>query len=191
MKIICIGDSLTCGYKLRKKDSWPFMLEEETKIQVVDKGISGDTTSGMLSRFYRDVIDEKPTHTIIMGGTNDFIYGIPLSIIKGNLSSLVFQAYNYNVMPVLGIAIPIIPSIAKVNFQFTQNFEEINERLGENREWIINFASQVNCKVIDFYKEFKAKLTNQGKEEYYKDGVHPTIEGNKKMAKEVIIKLVK
>ncbi|HEY8891520.1 MAG TPA: GDSL-type esterase/lipase family protein [Clostridium sp.] len=190
MKIICLGDSLTCGYQLKKKDSWPFMLEEETKMQVVDKGIPGDTTTGMLSRFYRDVIDEKPTHTIIMGGTNDLVYGIPLSIIKGNLSSLVFQAYHYNIMPVLGIPIPIVLSIAKENFQFTQNFEEVNEKLVECRDWIIKFAALSNCKVIDFYKEFKAKQTNQGKVEYYKDGVHPTIEGNKKMKKTVISELL-
>lgn len=190
MKIICLGDSLTCGYKLRKKDSWPFMIEEESKIQVVNKGISGDTTSGMLSRFYRDVLDEKPTHTIIMGGTNDMVYNIPLSLIQGNIASMVFQAYHYNIMPVLGIPIPIIPNIAKKNFQFTQNFEEVNENLKENRDWIINFAMLVNCKVIDFYKEFNSELTNYGKEEYYKDGVHPTVEGNKKMAKAVISELV-
>lgn len=189
MKIICLGDSLTCGYKIRKKESWPFILAEETKIEVVNKGICGDTTSGMLARFYRDVLDEKPTHTIITGGTNDMIYNIPLSIIQGNLSSLVFQAYHYNIMPILGISIPIIPTIAKNNFKFTQNFVEINEKLKENRDWIINFASLVNCRVVDFYKEFNAELTNQSKEEYYKDGVHPTIEGNKKMAKTVIIQL--
>lgn len=189
MKIICLGDSLTCGYKLRKQDIWPFMLEEETKIQVVNKGIAGDTTSGMLARFYRDVLDEKPTHTIIMGGTNDMIYNIPLSIIQGNLASIVFQAYHHNIMPVLGIPIPLIPLIAKKNFQFTSNFEEINKKLKENRDWIINFASLVNCKVIDFYKEFQSELTTQGKEECYKDGVHPTVEGNKRMAKAAIIKL--
>ena len=181
MKITCIGDSLTCGYKLRKKDSWPFMLEEETEMQVVNKGIAGDTTSGMMARFYRDVLDEKPTHTIIMGGTNDMVFDIPLSIIRGNLSAMVFQAYHYNIMPVLGISIPIIPFIAKNNFKFTRNFEVINEKLRENREWIIEFASLVNCKVIDFYKEFYDERTKQGFIEYYKDGVHPTIEGNKKM----------
>lgn len=190
MKIICLGDSLTCGYKLRKKDSWPFIVGEESKIQVINKGIPGDTTSGMLARFYRDVLDEKPTYAIIMGGTNDMIYNIPLSIIQGNLSALVFQAYHYNIIPVLGIPIPIIPEVAKENFHFRESFEEINDRLKENREWIIKFSSLVNCKVIDFYKEFNDGLINQGKKSYYKDGVHPTIEGNKKMAELAMAELV-
>jgi lysophospholipase L1-like esterase len=189
MKIICLGDSLTCRYKLRMKDSWPFMLEEKTKIQVLNKGIAGDTTSGMLARFYKDVLDEKPTHTIITGGTNDIIFNSPLSIIQGNLASMVFQAYHYNIMPVLGIPIPTIPAIAKKNYKFTQNFEEVNDKLKENREWILNFGSLVNCKVIDFYKEFYNEQTNQGKEEYYKDGVHPTTEGNKKMVKVLLTEL--
>jgi lysophospholipase L1-like esterase len=191
MKIICLGDSLTSGYKLRKEDTWPFIIVEETKIQVVNKGITGDTTSGMLSRFHRDVLDEKPTHIIITGGTNDIIFNIPLSIVQGNLASLVFQAYHYNITPILGVSMPLIPLRAKKNFKFSQNFEQVNEKLKENRDWIINFASLVNCKVIDFYKDFKIELMNQGKEELYKDGVHPTAEGNKRMAKAAITQLWK
>lgn len=189
MKIICIGDSLTCGHKLIKRNSWPFMLEKEAKIEVVDKGIVGDTTFGMLARFYRDVIDEKPTYTIITGGTNDIVYKVPLPIIQSNLASMVFNAYHYNIIPVLGISIPTIPQKAKNNFKFTQDFEEVNEKIKENREWILNFASLVKCSAIDFYMEFYNKLTDQGKEEYYIDGVHPKTEGNKIMTKLVIKEL--
>jgi lysophospholipase L1-like esterase len=182
MKIICLGDSLTIGFKLRRKDSWPFILGEESKIQVLNKGIAGDTTSGMLARFYRDVVDEKPTHTIITGGTNDMVYNIPLSIVQGNLASMVFQSFHNNIIPILGIPIPTVPQRAKNNYKFTQNFEEVNDKIKENTAWIINFASLVNCKVIDFYKEFYNEQRDQGKEELYIDGVHPKIEGNKKMA---------
>jgi acyl-CoA thioesterase I len=56
MKIVCIGDSLTEGLGVDKQKSWPIILGELGKMVVINKGISGDTTSGMVSRFYQDVI---------------------------------------------------------------------------------------------------------------------------------------
>lgn len=64
-KIVCIGDSLTEGYGLDKNMAWPALLQNRLNITVVNSGISGDTTSGMLARFYPDVIQHRPTHVII------------------------------------------------------------------------------------------------------------------------------
>ena len=50
MKLICIGDSLTFGYGVRPSQRWTRLCAQETGWEIVNKGISGDTTGGMLVR---------------------------------------------------------------------------------------------------------------------------------------------
>lgn len=191
MKVVCLGDSLTFGYKMKRKDTWPEVLKKETNIEFVNKGINGDTTAGMLSRFEMDVIREKPSHVLIMGGTNDLVWQIPFEIIKSNIAALVFQAYHHRIRPILGVSIPIIPYEAKTNFQIDV-FEDINEKLKLYRQWILEFTSfarHTKCKCVDIYSVFYDPITNEGKKELYIDGLHPTVEGNKKIAQYIISEL--
>ncbi|MFO7911179.1 MAG: GDSL-type esterase/lipase family protein, partial [Desulfotignum sp.] len=74
MKIICHGDSLTQGSDMAKPCTWTALLENRLNIPVVNTGISGDTTAGMLARFAVDVVPRKPGIVILMGGTNDLWY---------------------------------------------------------------------------------------------------------------------
>lgn len=50
MKLICIGDSLTFGYGVRPSRRWTRLCAQETGWEIVNEGISGDTTGGMLVR---------------------------------------------------------------------------------------------------------------------------------------------
>lgn len=54
MKIVCLGDSLTYGYGVPRKDGWVSLAAQATGHTLVNKGVSGDTTGGMLARFARD-----------------------------------------------------------------------------------------------------------------------------------------
>ena len=59
MKLICIGDSLTFGYGVRPSQRWTRLCAQETGGEIVNEGISGDTTGGMLvgcARCWRSVI---------------------------------------------------------------------------------------------------------------------------------------
>ncbi len=98
MKIVCLGDSLTFGFKMTRENTWPRIVEKELNIKVLNKGICGDTTAGMLSRFRADVIDEQPTHLILMGGTNDLVFQLERSIIYSNIATMIYQAYHYNII---------------------------------------------------------------------------------------------
>ncbi|MCG8484577.1 MAG: GDSL-type esterase/lipase family protein [Clostridia bacterium] len=75
MKIVCIGDSLTSGYGVKKSEAWTSIVEEKYGIEMINKGISGDTTTGMLARFYKDVVEHKPMYVMLMGGINDLEMG--------------------------------------------------------------------------------------------------------------------
>ena len=71
MNIVCIGDSLTKGYGVNPSKCWVSMLQDSLNVPTVNKGVIGDTSSGILSRFSRDVKKEDTSKVIIMCGTND------------------------------------------------------------------------------------------------------------------------
>ncbi|HKJ99099.1 MAG TPA: hypothetical protein VJ959_09270 [Desulfotignum sp.] len=56
MKIICHGDSLTRGSDIATPHTWTALLGNQLNIPVVNTGISGDTTAGMLARFAGPVV---------------------------------------------------------------------------------------------------------------------------------------
>ena len=54
----------------------------------LDKGVSGQNTTQMLSRFEKDVIALEPQVVVIMGGTNDLAQGVTEEGIRDNLASM-------------------------------------------------------------------------------------------------------
>lgn len=186
MKLVCIGDSLTFGFKMTRKNSWPQIVEKNLNIEVKNKGICGDTTGGMLSRFGQDVVDEKPTHVLIMGGSNDLALQLPETVTYSNLAAMVYQAYHYRMQPILGVPMPIIPFLAEQNLNLAGNLKEINKRIMLLKNWILYFSKTQQIDIVDFFSEFYDFADKKGKSDLYIDGVHPTAEGNKKMAQKVI-----
>jgi len=59
-RIICHGDSLTEGKDIEVAYRWPSLLQNALGTEVINTGIGGDTTAGLLSRFATDVIPRKP-----------------------------------------------------------------------------------------------------------------------------------
>ena len=48
MKIVCLGDSLTYGFMVRRSKIWTKLSEDKTGFEIINEGISGDTSGGML-----------------------------------------------------------------------------------------------------------------------------------------------
>jgi acyl-CoA thioesterase-1 len=182
LKLVCIGDSLTHGYKISRNNSWPLMVAVMRNTEVINKGILGDTTQGVLSRFYRDVVEERASQVVITAGTNDFINEVPLNVVKSNMATLVYHSYHYSVRPVIGVPVPVCTDMARVYWPFVNNLNEVNNKIREYREWIFEFSTNFKCQVIDFYKLFFNFESNMVLAEYYTDGLHPTLEGNRIMA---------
>ena len=63
IKVVALGDSLTAGFRLRGSAAFPVQLEQALKakglaVDVVNAGVSGDTSSGGLARLTRDALAE-------------------------------------------------------------------------------------------------------------------------------------
>lgn len=95
-KVVCIGDSLTEGYGIQEHERWSNLVADQSEIEIINSGISGDTSAGMLSRFNKMVIKLNPTHVIITGGTNDLLLNIPDNQIIANILAMTRYARHPN-----------------------------------------------------------------------------------------------
>ena len=89
---IFLGDSLTFGYGVKPKDNWVHKLSEYLKLNILNKGVNGNTTTDMLFRFYEDVVSNSPKSLFIMGGTNDYCHK-NLEVLRMELINLC-NSYN-------------------------------------------------------------------------------------------------
>lgn len=103
--IAAVGNSLTAGYGLPEEQSYPAQLErrlhaEGFRYRVVNSGISGETSSGTLSRI-KWVLTLKPDIVILETGANDGMRGIRPELTQKNLSEIVGILTEHKVIVVL------------------------------------------------------------------------------------------
>jgi acyl-CoA thioesterase-1 len=91
--IIALGDSLTAGLGVAEEEAYPAVLEEKLQQsgynwQVINAGVSGETSSGTLTRIDW-IIAQQPDIVILETGANDGMRGIPTWLIKDNINQAV------------------------------------------------------------------------------------------------------
>ena len=176
-----MGDSLTEGYGILSLCDWPTLLGNHCT--VINAGISGDTTAGMLSRFHPMVINESPSHVIIMGGTNDCSFNLPADAIISNIMAMTKLARHHGIVSIIGL-----PTRCFIDMDIDFNdlfisYQAFTKRLESFRKKLKEMAELKDLMVIDF----SIGLT---KEHYLDDGVHPNEAGHQSMYKNVVNKLM-
>lgn len=177
-KLVCLGDSLTDGYGLPLSDRWSDLLEAKTKIAVINKGISGDTTGGMLARIYQDVLAHKPSHVIIMGGTNDLSLNLPIPSILSNIHAMTRQARHYNIESIIGIPTPYYPPQPTTKSEIFVEGDALSIQLQDFNKKLIQMCIEDNRPYIDF-------SIHINKAHFIEDGLHPNEAGQKIMMQNV------
>ncbi|HOW23467.1 MAG TPA: GDSL-type esterase/lipase family protein [Sedimentibacter sp.] len=185
MKIVCLGDSLTYGFGVRRAKVWTKLaenkLQEEYKlhIEVINEGICGDTSGGMLSRFHNSVFLQKANIVHIMGGGNDFMVGAGLELVKSNIMAMTHQAAAKHISPIIGIPPDIDERNVRQDWAQFADFGTVAKELDLYREWLKEFCKTFNIPYVDYYTELE-KLRNG--EYVYIDGLHMNERGNEIMA---------
>jgi lysophospholipase L1-like esterase len=173
-KILCLGDSLTQGYGLSLELRWTNLLEQDINATVINCGINGDTTAGMLARCERLLLEHKPTHLIVLGGTNDLWFGLSNAVILSNIHAIIRQARHYNAIPFVGI----LTSMMHVNEQNFLN-ENYSKRISEFKEVLAAYCHTKEQPSIPFNKNMKSA-------HFLEDGIHPNEEGQIIMKQNVL-----
>ena len=95
--ILVYGDSLSAGYGIAVDQGWVNLLSLRLRrsgygFQVVNASVSGETTTGGLSRFPRALAAHDPRVVIIELGANDGLRGLPLETTRANLDAMIVLA---------------------------------------------------------------------------------------------------
>lgn len=181
MKIVCLGDSITYGYGIPRHLSWVSLVDAETRFTMINAGVNGDTTSGMLARFQRDVLQEKPDALLLLGGVNDLNAGCGVGPIQSNVTAIIQQAVSANITPILGTILPVYRDILPEAWRPVLSLGAPEEAYNAYRKWLLAFGESFQVKCVDFYTPFSSQV-DAAPTDYMLDGLHPNKAGHRLMA---------
>jgi len=177
-KIVALGDSLTAGFGLTENESYPYLLQQKLNsdgydYEVVNAGVSGDTSQGGLERADWVLGMDNVKILILELGANDLLRGIPVTRMRSNLDQIIRKAKEKNIEVLLcGMIAP--PTMGpQYQREYTMAFPQL--------------ANEHNVKFVPFILDNIAlkKELNQA------DGIHPNADGEKIMTENVYKELKK
>lgn len=104
-RILALGDSLTAGYGLPPGESFPTQLQAKLAAdgfpaEVINAGVSGDTTAGGLARLHW-ALGDKPQYALVELGANDMLRGLDPDEAYANLDKILAQLKGAQVQTLL------------------------------------------------------------------------------------------
>lgn len=171
-KIVAFGDSLTAGFGLTERESYPYLLQERLNsdgynYEVVNAGVSGDTSLGGLERIDWVLEQENVQVLILELGANDLLRGIPVDRMKSSLGQIIRKAKTKNVTVLLcGM---LAPPTMGADYQ---------------RDYMLAFPKLATEHKVEFLP-FLLENVALKKELNQPDGIHPNADGEKIMTDNV------
>jgi lysophospholipase L1-like esterase len=152
--IIFLGDSITEGAQ------WNELLNNPN---VINRGIGGDTTEGVLSRL-DEVIRHKPDKLFLMIGTNDINFGIRIETIAENIEAILTRVNEQSSETEL-----FVQSVLPVNLSAASPFQHNNKGVLLLNTQIKELCNHMSITYIDLHARFidsngqlRSELTNDG-----------------------------
>jgi acyl-CoA thioesterase-1 len=168
-KIVAFGDSLTAGYGLSPSESYPALLQKMLdadgfKYEVVNAGVSGDTSAGGVRRIDWSLDAGGVRFVILELGANDFLRGQPVAETRKNLSAIIERSKSRGARVLLAGMYTTTDAGRDYERQIDEGFKSL--------------ARDEGVTLIPFFLEGvagKAELNQQ-------DGIHPNAEGTRLVA---------
>lgn len=164
VKVVFLGNSITDHWY--RQDS-AFFIDNN----FAGRGISGQTSSQMLVRFRRDVIDLHPQAVVILAGTNDIAQNngyISLENTMGNIMSMCELAKAHKIKVILCSVLPASRFPWRKELKPAEEIKKLNKMIEA-------YAEKNKITYVDYYSSL---VNEEGgmPAKYAKDGVHPTPE---------------
>ncbi|MDO4834642.1 MAG: GDSL-type esterase/lipase family protein [Bacillota bacterium] len=201
-KAVIIGNSIVAGYPWSKGKSFPGIVRRALKgelaeipqpafaknigFDVINKGVNGDTTGGILNRFSEDVLKQKPDMVFFMTGTNDFIYreATPdeafsnLELMAGMLDSAAATAVYITPIPV---------DTGKAEYMWMAGMGISYAAVNRDIEELARLMRESGRPCVDLTRTFSDFIEVLGDADLaYLDGIHPTPGGQMFIAKQIV-----
>jgi acyl-CoA thioesterase I len=171
--VLFFGTSLTAGYGIDPQQAYPALIQQKIdsaglNYRVINAGLSGETSAGALRR--ADWLFQQPVSVLVLEtGANDGLRGLPPDSLRANIQAILNRARRLRPPPklvLLGMRMP--PNYGRT---YTERFESIYPEL----------AKANGAVLVPFLLEGVGGVRGLNQS----DGVHPTAEGQRKMAETV------
>lgn len=168
-KIVAFGDSLTAGYGLSPRESYPALLQKMIdadgfRYEVVNAGESGGTSAGGVRRIDWSLDAGGVRFVILELGANDFLRGQPVAETRKNLSTIIERSKSRGARVLLAGMYTTTEAGRGYEREIDETFKSL--------------AKEHGVALIPFFLEGvagKAELNQQ-------DGIHPNAEGTRLVA---------
>ena len=145
--VLIVGDSLSAEYGLTRGTGWAQLMskqaaEEKISMNLVNASISGDTSSGGVSRLPALLQQHRPQIVVIELGGNDALRGLSLAMTQSNLNSMALASQKAGAK-VLLVAIQVPPNYGeKYRQQMDLIYEKVAKETGAqlNRQFLKGVA---------------------------------------------------
>jgi acyl-CoA thioesterase I len=171
--VVFLGTSLTAGYGLEPEDAYPALLQEKIdsaglNYRVVNAGVSGETSAGARRRI--DWLLREPVSVLVVEtGANDGLRGLPADSLRANIQAILDRARELKPAPrlvLIGMKIP--PNYGQA---YSRQFAAIYPEL----------ARMYDAELVPFLLQDVGGVAALNQP----DGVHPTAQGQQRMAETV------
>jgi acyl-CoA thioesterase I len=171
--ILFLGDSLTAGLGVQQAQAFPALIQEKIRekklpFEVINAGVSGDTTAGGLARLDW-VLQKKIDVLVIALGANDGLRGLSVAQMKANLQAIIDRVKAKD--PAVKIVIAGMQMPPNLGGDYAAAFRDVFAELArENNAALVPFLLEGVGGQVDL---------NQA------DLIHPTAAGHKVVAENV------
>jgi acyl-CoA thioesterase I len=169
--VVALGDSLTAGLGIAKDQAYPAVLQRKIdaaglRYEVVNAGVSGDTSAGGLSRLEWSLEGDVRVLIVALGG-NDGLRGLPVAEMRRNLGTIIERAQQRRIKVLLAG----MESLTNMGPQYQGAFHDVFPAL----------ATQYRVAFVPFLLEGVAGRAELNQP----DGIHPTPDGARAIAEHV------
>jgi acyl-CoA thioesterase-1 len=170
--ILVLGDSLSAEYGLARGTGWVHLLEQQLEKEkspwtVFNASISGETSSGGISRLPSLLIQKQPGIVMIELGANDALRGLPIAQTETNLRRMIQMSKKSGARVLLfGIQIP-----TNYGQSYTTQFKKLYQQL----------ANEEQIELLPFFLEGVATKP----ELFQADRLHPNVKAQSILFKNV------
>ncbi len=172
-RIVILGDSITAGFGLERAQAYPALLQRKVDeaglpFEIVNAGISGDTTAGGLRRVGW-ALGAGAAVVVIALGANDGLRGVPASQTQANLEGMIRAVRAKSPEALIVVAGMQLP--ANFGEDFREAFAAVFPRV----------AAQCATLLVPFLLEGVGGIAEMNQD----DQIHPNVEGQRRVAENV------
>ena len=166
--VTAFGDSLTAGYGLPVEDGFVPQMQDwldgqGADVQLVNAGVSGDTTAGGKARIDWTLAD-RPDALIVGLGGNDVLRGIDPKSTRANLAAILTAAKG------AGVPVLLVGLVAPNNYgaEYKAQIKALYPELAAEFDTVL---------YENFFRGLGARTQDEVRDLMQRDGIHPNAKG--------------